>query len=57
MTTMYRDIESGEIVTNKQLLNEFNALKALFPDEYNYTFEWYAHNCLAAFGGTLERIR
>lgn len=54
--TLYKDIETGEIVTREQLLNEFNALKEQWPLDYDYSFEWYEHNCLAIFGGTLERL-
>ena len=52
----FHDIESGEIITEEQLLKEFNILKSEQPAEYNYTFPEFIMNCLTSNNGTLEKV-
>ena len=52
---MYRDIESGEIVTESQLFAEYKRFQQEQPDEYNYSFSDYVQNCLVENNGTLEK--
>ena len=43
--------ENGDcIVSEKQLKEEFKALKSAQPDEYNYTFLEYIANCTSKNG-------
>lgn len=42
---LFQDTESGEIISEKQLEEEFTALKEQSPDEYNYSFGEYIKNC------------
>lgn len=53
---MYRDVESGEIVTVEQLENEWKAndYKSLSGDDV--TLKEYIDLCLVENSGTLERI-
>lgn len=48
------DINSNEIVTIEQLLEEYNENKRILPDEFNYSFDEYVKNCLTINNGTLE---
>lgn len=50
---MWIDINSNEIVTAVQLRKEYEENKALYPDEFNYSFEDYIHNCKAENNGSL----
>ena len=55
--TMYKDIESGEFVTLAQLEQEYaEMVKNGSVDPAEIPFEWYIHNSLTCFGGTLERM-
>lgn len=54
---MFHDIESDEVITLDDLRAEYAAaLDRGEIDPSEVPFEWYVHNCLTAFGGTLERI-
>lgn len=53
---MFRDIESGEIVTIKQLEKEYNENRRNLPEEFNYSFIDYIKNCMTENNGTLEKI-
>lgn len=52
----FRDLEFDIIVTEEELLRTFKHLQREQPDEYNYSFENYIHNCTDK-DGTLEEIR
>lgn len=53
---VYRDTETGEIVTEKQLRAEFEELKREQPEEYNYTFAGYIRN-ITDKNGTMEEVK
>lgn len=53
---MYRDTESGKLITIDQLKAEFEALKAENPQEYSYSFSEYLNNCTSK-NGFLEKIK
>ena len=53
---LFKDIETGELITVEQLQVEFNMLRAAQPEEYGYTFADYINNCLTVNNGTLEII-
>lgn len=53
---LYRDTETGETITEKQLQAEFSALQAEMPNEYSYTFSEYIKNCTAK-NGFLEILK
>ncbi len=52
----FRDIETGEIITEEDLRREFDRLYLKDPEEYDFSFEWYILNCTDK-NGTLEEIR
>lgn len=52
----YRDNETSEIVTEKQLRAEFDELKREQPEEYNYTFADYIRN-ITDKNGTMEEVK
>ena len=52
---LYRDTENGEILTEAQLKEEFEVLKAEEPETYNYTFKEYLKNCTSK-NGFLEEV-
>ena len=54
-TTLYKDTESGELVSLETLSKEFRELKAEAPEEYDYTFEQYLNNACSK-KGFLERV-
>lgn len=54
---LFYDIESKEIITEKQLYSEYIENKNALPDEYNYPFSDYIRNCLTTSNGTLEIIK
>ena len=49
----FRDINTGEIITEKELREEFERLKKETPEEYDYSFNQYLLNC----SETLDEIR
>ena len=53
---LYRDTETGEILTEAQLKEEFEVLKAQQPETYDYTFSQYLKNCTSK-NGFLELIK
>lgn len=53
---MYRDTESGKLITIDQLKAEFEALKAENPQECSYSFSEYLNNCTSK-NGFLEKIK
>ena len=53
---VYRDTETGEIVTEEQLRAEFDELKREQPEEYNYTFADYIRN-ITDKNGTMEEVQ
>lgn len=52
----FRNIETGEIITEEDLRREFDRLYLKDPEEYDFSFEWYILNCTDK-NGTLEEIR
>ena len=52
---MYIDIETNEIISTEQLLAEYESMRSAQPEEYNYSFADYVHNCMTENNGTLER--
>lgn len=42
---LYRDTETGKIISETELQAEFAALQAEHPEEYNYSFLAYVRNC------------
>ena len=52
---MWFDVESREIVSEKQLFDEYNAFRKEQPEEYNYSFKEYIANCESK-NGTLIPI-
>lgn len=51
------DIESNEIITEKQLFDEYLTMKNTQPLEYWYSFSDYIENSLTIHNGTLEEIK
>ena len=51
---MYQD-EMGRLVTIGELWDEFEELKQVAPDEYNYEFDQYVENCTGK-DGTLTEV-
>ena len=49
----FRDISTGEIITEEELRKEFEKLKKETPEEYDYSFNQYLLNC----SETLEEVR
>lgn len=49
----FRDISTGEIITEEELREEFEELKKETPEEYDYLFNQYLLNC----SETLEEVR
>ncbi len=41
----YQDTETGEIIPDCVLRNEFERLQAEDPETYNYSFSDYIRNC------------
>ena len=57
MTTMWRDIESGELVTAETLMQEYLEHLREEPQEYeNVTFWEFVENCMTRNNGTLEEV-
>lgn len=52
---LYKDIETNNIITESQLMAEFETLKAEDSETYNYAFNEYINNCTNK-NGTLEEI-
>ena len=53
----FQDIESREIISETELLEEFIRLSQENPSEYEHiTFGQYLSNCLAINNGTLKEI-
>ena len=48
----FRDISTGEIITEEELRKEFEELKKETPEEYDYSFNQYLLNC----SETLEEV-
>ena len=55
--TKYHDIETNEIITEKDLQMEYEEQKKHGYIDPEITFQEYAYNCLTCKGGTLEIIR
>ena len=53
---MYKDIETNEIVTKEQLMQEYEE-NYTEEERSEYTFGQYLHNCQTYAGGTLEEIQ
>ena len=49
----FRDISTGEIITEEELRKEFDRLKKETPEEHDYSFTQYLLNC----SETLDEIR
>ena len=56
MMKKYRDIKTGNIITESELKSKFEEMKTENPEEYNYTFTEYIHNC-SAKNGFLKEIK
>lgn len=55
--TMWRDIESGELVTAETLMQEYENHLRDEPQEYeNVTFWEFVENCMTRNNGTLEEV-
>lgn len=52
----FKDINTGEIITEEELRKEFDKLYLYDPENYDYSFEWYILNCTDK-NGTLEEVR
>ena len=50
----FRDISTGEIITEEELRKEFEELKKETPEEYDYSFEQYLLNCTSKNGMLTE---
>lgn len=51
---LFHDIESNDVITIDQLFSEYSMQsKEVKQDQ---SFDWYVHNSLTQFGGTLEII-
>ena len=48
----FRDINTGEIISEEELRKEFEELKKETPEEYDYSFNQYLLNC----SETLEEL-
>ena len=53
---LFYDIESNQIITQEQLHSEYMENRKNFPEEFDYSFSDYIHNCLTDSNGTLEPI-
>ena len=51
---LFRDTESGAIITESALKAEFDGLKAEDPDTYDYNFYDYVCNCTSKNGFLME---
>lgn len=49
------DTESGKVINEYELLDEFKKFQRVLPQEYNYSFARYIENCESK-NGTLIRI-
>lgn len=54
--TRYHDIETDEIITEKELEAEFEEQQKAGYVAAELTFAEYATNCLTVYGGTLDII-
>ena len=50
----FRDISTGEIITEEELRKEFEELKKETPEEYDYSFNQYLLNCTSKNGMLIE---
>ena len=50
----FRDINTGEIITEEELRKEFEELKKETPEEYDYSFNQYLLNCTSKNGMLIE---
>ena len=50
----FRDINTGEIITEEELRKEFEELKRETPEEYDYSFNQYLLNCTSKNGMLTE---
>ena len=50
----FRDISTGEIITEEELREEFEKLKKETPEEYDYSFNQYLLNCTSKNGMLIE---
>ena len=50
----FRDINTGEIITEEELRKEFEELKKETPEEYNCSFNQYLLNCTSKNGMLIE---
>ena len=50
----FRDISTGEIITEEELRKEFERLKKETPEEYDYSFNQYLLNCTSKNGMLIE---
>lgn len=54
---LFKDVETGEYITESDLLEEFGKKILETPQEYEHiTFEQYMNNCLTRNNGTLEEV-
>ena len=54
---LFKDIETGEYITESDLIEEFGKKILETPQEYEHiTFEQYMNNCLTRNNGTLEEV-
>ena len=50
----FRDTNTGEIITEEELREEFEELKKETPEEYDYSFNQYLLNCTSKNGMLIE---
>lgn len=54
---LFKDVETGEYITESDLIEEFRKKILETPQEYEHiTFEQYVNNCLTRNNGTLEEV-
>lgn len=51
----FEDFESGRMVYEDDLRREFEQLREIDPETYDYSFERYVENCTSK-NGTLKRV-
>ena len=54
---VFKDTDSGELITLDQLHKEYLENRNESQTEYNYSFTHYIYNCLFRNGGTLIEVK
>ena len=53
---VFFDIETAQMITDRELLEEYFLLQKGDPSYMEITFEQYINNCLTINNGTLEEV-